>query len=130
MRERSAANSPNTTVQAPQSPSAQPSFVPVRPRTSRKYSRTVCVGGTSLSSTISSSSTKRIVARDFTSSSSIHRIAPRRHQQRHVVVLAGVRDPDSNDGFFEEGRVGKRDAAAAEVIADLECQLITPLEES
>ena len=41
-----------TTVQAPQSPSAQPSLVPVRRRSSRRYCSTVRVGSTSRSSMI------------------------------------------------------------------------------
>ena len=38
-----APSDPSTTVQAPQSPSAQPSFVPLRPSVSRRYSSTVVV---------------------------------------------------------------------------------------
>src|SRR5690348_6306166 len=45
---------PMTTVQAPQSPSAQPSLVPVRPAWPRSHSSTVSVGSTSVSSCNSS----------------------------------------------------------------------------
>src|SRR5262245_51463893 len=44
MVSRSPCSSPSTTVQAPQSPSAQPSFVPVFPRSSRRKLRTILVG--------------------------------------------------------------------------------------
>src|SRR4051812_48379100 len=42
----SPSSSPSTTVQAPQSPSPQPSLVPVHPRSSRSTSSSVRSGGT------------------------------------------------------------------------------------
>ena len=51
---------PITTVQAPQSPSLQPSFVPVQRASSRSQSSTVRVGAASLTSTIEPRWKKRI----------------------------------------------------------------------
>ena len=53
------------TVQAPQSPSAQPSLVPHRPSSSRRYCSTVLVGSIPASSRASFPSRKRIVARNW-----------------------------------------------------------------
>ena len=57
--------SATTTVQAPQSPSAQPSLVPVRRRSSRRNCSTVRVGSTTCVSTTSPFNTKRIVLPDM-----------------------------------------------------------------
>src|SRR5579864_9463524 len=57
----SAANSPRTTVHAPQSPSAQPSLVPVRPATFLRYSSTVVVAGKPETPTTSPSRTNLTV---------------------------------------------------------------------
>ena len=50
-RRRSPARDRTTTVQAPQSPSAQPSLVPVSRRTRRSHSSSVVGGGTPATST-------------------------------------------------------------------------------
>ena len=57
------ARSASTTVQAPQSPSAQPSFVPVRRRSSRRYSSSVVCGDWPPASTRSPFSRKRMDSR-------------------------------------------------------------------
>src|ERR1700688_301569 len=98
-----AASSPRTTVQAPQSPSAQPSFVPRRHATSRKYSSTVIVGGGRSSATTLPSRTKRTVC-EGGSTSTVGRVAPGRDQQRHMVVLPCIRDAKGNDDFIEKRR--------------------------
>src|SRR5262245_31418035 len=58
MASRSPCSSPRTTVQAPQSPSAQPSFVPVLPRSSRRKLRTIFVGAIWRTAVISPFNTK------------------------------------------------------------------------
>src|SRR5580693_10228164 len=108
----SALGSPNTTVQAPQSPSAQPSFVPVRWITSRRYSSTVMVRCGFRTHTIRPSRRKRISS---TLSSPVDRIAPRRDQQRYMVMLVGMRDADADHGLFDERRVGEDHAACPEI---------------
>ena len=55
-----AASSPITTVQAPQSPSLQPSLVPVQRASSRSHSSTVRVGAASLTATTAPRWKKRI----------------------------------------------------------------------
>src|ERR1700749_2047992 len=104
----SAASVPSTTVQAPQSPSAQPSFVPVRPRTSRRYSSTVMVHGRA------GSHTNRPFSRKRTSRAAgpapvvmvlpapIHGVAPGRDQEGHVIVLLGPGNTDLHRGVFDE----------------------------
>ena len=54
------ASSPITTVQAPQSPSAQPSFVPVQRASSRSHSSTVRVGAAASIATLAPRWKKRI----------------------------------------------------------------------
>src|ERR1700722_20577971 len=99
-RRPSALGSPNTPVQAPQSPSAQPSFVPVRCATSRRYSSTVMVRGRFSTHTNRPSSRKRMPS---TLSSPVDRIAPRSNQQGDVVMLLGMSDADPDRGLFNEG---------------------------
>ncbi len=52
----------STTVQAPQSPSAQPSLVPLSPRWSRSQSSTVVIGDTLETSTGAPFSVKRMLS--------------------------------------------------------------------
>src|SRR6185312_2417595 len=115
----SALSSPNTTVQAPQSPSAQPSLVPVRWSTSRRYSSTVVVHATFSTHTDCPSRRKRMA---LTLASTVDRVAPWRDQQRHVVVLLRLSDPDPDEGLVDERRLGKHHSASAEVGCDMECQ--------
>src|SRR5271155_3072726 len=114
-------SSPITTVQAPQSPSAQPSFVPHRAATLRKYSSTVMVAGGWSRLTTLPSRTKRSVCEDL-SASTIGSIAPRRDQQRHMVVLACISDAKCNHDLIEKRRISKFHAERAEVGADVKCQ--------
>src|SRR5690606_7431850 len=53
----------------------------------------------------------------------IRRVAPRRGEQRHVVVRAGVGDRKADRDHVEERRLA---AAPAEVFADVEQQLVAP----
>ncbi len=71
-----------TTVQAPQSPSAQPSLVPVRRRASRSQSSTVWVGSTRSSSTSSWPSRKRTLSRMAVHRTPLARQAPCRQLPR------------------------------------------------
>src|ERR1700743_1782756 len=95
----SAPGSPNTTVQAPQSPSAQPSLVPVRRISSRKYSSTVVVHGTFSAHTNCPSSRKRTQSK---SSSPVNRVTPGSYQQRHVIMLLGMGDTDADQSLVNE----------------------------
>src|ERR1700722_14670310 len=117
----SALGSPNTTVQAPQSPSAQPSFVPVRWATSRRYSSTVMVRGRFSAHTNRPSRRKRIPS---TLSTPIDRVAPRGDQQRYVVVLRGMADANSDHGFLDESRFRQDHAAPPKVAGDIKRQRI------
>jgi hypothetical protein len=47
------------------------------------------------------------------SASPVGRVAPGRHQQRHVIVLAGVGHADPKHDVAEEGRIGHLDAVRA-----------------
>src|SRR5581483_3781579 len=119
----SALSSPNTTVHAPQSPSAQPSLVPVRCSTSRRYSSTVVVRDTFSAHTICPSRKKRM---SLTLASPVNRVAPRRDQQGHVVVLFGMGDTDPDHGLLEKRRLRQHHAAGAKIGRNMECQGIAP----
>src|ERR1700733_12200322 len=127
----SALGSPNTTVQAPQSPSAQPSFVPVRGATSRRYSSTVMVHGWSPVLTNRPSSRKRVPS-DLCEpadmrrlSSPIDRVTPGRDQKRYVIVLPRIGDADPDHGLLDEGRLRQRDTASAKVLGHVEGERVT-----
>src|SRR5438445_2997236 len=123
----SRSSSPSTTVHAPQSPSAQPSFVPVRWRCSRRYSSTVVVGAASATSTISPSRTKRMALVDSlmrASRTAIGGIAPRRNEQRNVVVLVYIRNAEVDAHDAEERRIRQRDALRTEIIGDMKAQRV------
>ena len=47
-----------------------------------------------------------------------------RDEQRHVVVLARIGDPESDRDEIEEGGIGQRDASGTQVFADVEQQLV------
>src|SRR5688572_27461967 len=122
-------SSPTTTVHAPQSPSAQPSLVPVRPAWLRRYSRTVVVAGKSDTDTTSPSSTKRTVLRSAPEcggfmrlTAAIRGVTPRRSQQGHVVILRRVRDAEPDDDFIEKWRLAHRDTPPAKILRDVESQ--------
>src|SRR6266446_3599838 len=126
----SAASSPKTTVHAPQSPSAHPSFVPVRPAVSRKYSSTVVVGGRPDTLTTSPSSMNRTVSGVVGDvawlmgplTAAVSGITPWRYQQRDVVVLVGARYAESDHDLVDEGRLGQLRARRAEIFGDVESQ--------
>src|SRR5437879_2488996 len=127
---RSAASSPRTTVHAPQSPSAHPSFVPVRPATSRKYSSTVVVGGSPDTLATLPSSMKRTQSALVGDvawligalAAAVGGITPWRYQQRDVVVLLGAGYAESNHDLVEERRLGQLRARSAEIFGDVESQ--------
>src|ERR1700692_3762442 len=123
MRRSPPDSSPTTTVQAPQSPSAQPSFVPRRPATSRRYSSTVIVAGGRASATTLPSRTKRTVCEEV-STSTVGRVAPGRHQQRHVIVLTCIRNAKGTDHLIEKRRLGGLDRERAEIIGDVKGQRV------
>src|SRR6266851_6426844 len=118
-----AESSPTTTVQAPQSPSAQPSFVPRRHATSRRYSSTVIVAGGRSIATTSPSRTKRKTCEEL-STSTVGRVAPGRDQQRHMVVLPCIRNAKRDDDLIEKRRLGEFHPERAEVGGDVKCQRV------
>src|SRR5215467_6244957 len=71
-------SSPRTTVHAPQSPSAHPSLVPLRRRSSRRKLRTDFDGLTSSTETTSPPRTKRTTERSL----SVMRLLPRGNHGR------------------------------------------------
>src|SRR5262252_1688753 len=76
-------NSPRTTVHAPQSPSAHPSLVPLRRRSSRKKLRTDFDGLTSSTWTTSRPSTKRTTERSL----SVMRLPPLTRAWSHAALF-------------------------------------------
>src|SRR3569833_172934 len=95
----SALSSPNTTMQAPQSPSAQPSFVPVRRKPSLSYSSPVVERETFSAHTTRPSRRKRSQS---TLPSPDLRVDPRRDLEVHMVVLIGMGDTDTDDRLLDE----------------------------
>src|SRR5262245_38597912 len=71
-------------------------------------------------------SARRACARRLTSSPAIHRITPRRDEERYVVVLLGRRNAHANRCFLQKRRIGERDAARPEVVCELESELVAP----
>src|SRR5580658_10731687 len=120
----SADSSPSATVQAPQSPSAQPSLVPVRWATSRRYSSTVIVHGCSPVLTTWPSSRKRAPSIRRLSPP-IDRVTPGCDQKRHVIVLLRIGDADADHGLLDECRLRQRHTAAAEVLGHVEGERVT-----
>src|SRR5215831_17919610 len=59
------------------------------------------------------------------SAAAISAIAPRRDQQRHVVVAFCFRDRESDRNHVEERRRGPRRARTREVVAHVETQFVT-----
>src|SRR5688572_19812659 len=124
----SAASSASTTVHAPQSPSAQPSLVPVRPATSRRYSSTVVVAGRSATSTISPSSTKRTAWESvpaigacvrpvlMPSAAAIRGVAPRRDDQWHMIILRRIGDAETHHHVVDERRLGELHSSRAKIL--------------
>src|SRR5207302_4103857 len=113
-------SSPSTTVHAPQSPSAHPSLVPVRPARLRRYSSTVVAGGTSETQMSSPSSMNRVACvsgrtllttrgsrSGCASATAVSGIAPWRYQERHVIVLLRACDPECNDYDVDERWLGQ-----------------------
>src|SRR5690606_3737415 len=91
---------PTSTVQAPQSPSAQPSLEPRRRRSSRNQSSRVKSGATSVSVTSSplSRNLMALVTSTIASAPAIGGIGEGAHQQRHVVVFVlGNGEADRHD---------------------------------
>src|SRR5262249_29517219 len=85
------ASSPRTTVHAPQSPSAHPSLVPLRRRSSRRKLRTDFDGLTSSTATTSPPRTKRTTERSL----SVMRLLPRQnHGRMRTLYLSTF------DGYF------------------------------
>src|SRR5438309_531662 len=126
-----ASSSPTTTVHAPQSPSAQPSFVPQRPRCSRSHSSTVVVGGTPETSTRSPSSTNRIVSAGVdslirASTSPIGGVTPRRDEQGYVIMRVRIGDAELDYDLIEKGRLGQRNIARTEIRGDVKRERIAP----
>src|SRR5437764_169184 len=119
-RSASGDSSPSTTVHAPQSPSAHPSLVPVRPARLRRYSSTVVAGGTSETQMSSPSSMNRVACvsgrtllttrgsrSGCASATAVSGIAPWRYQERHVIVLLRACDPECNDYDVDERWLGQ-----------------------
>src|SRR5262249_983554 len=121
----SPSSSPSTTVQAPQSPSAQPSLVPQRRSTRRRYSSTVIVGSTAPSSRSALPSRNRMPSR-MASAAAIGRVAIRPYQQRDMVVLVGRGNAEADHHLVEEARRRAGGGVRAEIGAGVKHQLIAP----
>src|SRR5207248_1051314 len=56
--------------------------------------------------------------------SAVGRVAPRRNQQRHMIVLVGSGHTETQDDVADERRVGKCASRPVEVLADAEHELV------
>src|SRR5450830_962382 len=58
------------------------------------------------------------------SAATVSRIRPRRHHQRHVVILRGIGDAEGEGDFVDEAGGGQGDALGGEIIAGGEHQFV------